>query len=70
MSLFFDNYLNQVDALLEIIAAARSRDWEGSLAAIEKNIKYFHFHGLINYARLMPLHLAQMYQLEEDDPTT
>ena len=37
MSQFFDNYLEQVEALLEIIAAARSRDWEGCLAAIEKN---------------------------------
>ena len=39
-------------------------DWEGYLAAIENIIKYFFAHDLLNYARLMPVHLAQMNALE------
>ncbi|CAB4023653.1 Hypothetical predicted protein [Paramuricea clavata] len=61
-------YLEQVDSLLHIINACRSGDWEGYLAALENIIKYFFAHDL--YARLMPVHLAQMNALEQDDPVT
>ena len=40
MSKFLDNNLDQVEALLYIIATPRSRDWEGCLAAID------HYHPL------------------------
>ena len=67
---FMLEYLEQVDSLLCLISACRSGDWEGYLAALENIIKYFFARDLLNYARLMPVHLAQMNALEKDDPTT
>lgn len=61
-------YLQQVESLLQFISAARSGDWELYLAALENLVKYFFTHDLLNYARLMPVHLAQMNSLETNDP--
>ena len=63
-------YIEQVDSLLCLIDPCRSGDWEGCLAALKNIIKYFFAHDLLNYARLMPVHLAQMNALEKDDPVT
>ena len=63
-------YLEQLESLLQLISACRSGDWEGYVAALGNNIKYFFAHDHLNYARLMPLHLAQMNALEQDDPAT
>ena len=63
-------YIEQVDSLLCLIGACRSGDWEGYLAALENIIKYFFVHDLLNYARLMPVHLAQMNALGNDHPVT
>jgi hypothetical protein len=57
-------------SLLHLISACRSGDWEGYLAASENLIKYFFAHDLLNYARLMSVHLAQMNALEKEDPAT
>ena len=70
LAIFFNQYLKQVEALLMIIAASRQGDWLAYLAALDNQIKYFFAADLINYARFMPLHLAQMNQLETDDPLT
>lgn len=67
---FLIEYLKQVDNLLQLIYACRSEDWEGYLVALECLIKYFFAHDLLNYARLMPVHLAQMNALEHEDPVT
>ena len=67
---FLQQYLEQVDSLLQLISACRSGDWEGYLAALENQIKYFFAYDLLNCARLMPVHLAQMNALEQDDPAT
>ena len=63
-------YIKQVDILLCLIGACRSGDWEGYLAALENIIKYFIVHVLLNYACLMPIHLARMNALENDHPVT
>ena len=63
-------YLNQVECLLNIISACRSNDWLGYLKAIDKQLKYFFAHDLLNYARLMPVFLAQMNKLEDEDKET
>ena len=67
---FFMQYLEQVESLLQLISACRLGDWESYLAALENNVKYFFARDLFNYARLMPLHLAEMNALERDDPAT
>ena len=53
-----------------LIGACRSGDWEGYLAALENMTKNFYAHYLLNYARLMPVHLTQMNALENKDPVT
>lgn len=69
LALFLLQYLEQVESILHLIGACCSADWEGYVAALE-NIKYFFARDLLNYARLMPVHLAQMNALEQDDPVT
>ena len=59
-----------MESLLHLISTCRSGDWEGYLAALEIIIKYFFARDLLNYSRLMPVHLAQMNALEKDDPST
>ena len=56
--------------LLQLIHACRSGDWERYLAAMECLIKYFFSHDLFNYAWLMPVHLAQINALEQEDLMT
>ena len=53
-----------------LTGACRSGDWEVYLAALEIIIKYFFVYELLNYARLMLVHLAQMNALENDDHVT
>lgn len=67
---FLINYIKQVQCLLHIISACRQGDWEGYLAALDNQIQYFFAHDLHHYARLMPVHIAQMNKLEMDDPKT
>lgn len=67
---FLDSYTTQVEALLHLIRACRQNDWEGFLAALDEQIKYFMAHDLFKYARLMPVHLAEMKALKETDPLT
>ena len=54
--------------MLQIISACRREDWEGYSEALESGIKYFFAHDLFNYARLIPVHIAQMNQLKNDEP--
>ena len=63
-------YIEQVDRPLCFIGACISEDLEGYLAALENKIKYFFAHDLLNYARLMFVHLAKMNALENNDPVT
>ena len=70
LGMFLDNYVAQVDSLLALIAAARPSDREACLAAIDRNVKYFAAFDLVNYFRLMPVHLAQMHELKTTDPLT
>ena len=70
LACFFNKYLEQVESVLQIIASCRQGDWPAYLAALDNQIKYFFAADLLNYARLMPLHLAEMNQLETDDPVT
>ena len=44
--------------------------WVGYLSSLENIIKYFFARDLLNYARLIPVHLAQMNALEIEDPET
>ena len=65
---FLMNYIKQVQCLLHIISACRQGAWEEYLAALDNQIQYFFAHDLHHYARLMPVHIAQMNKLGTDDP--
>ena len=65
---YLEQYLDQIENLLQIISSCRQGDWEGYLAALENGVKYFFAHDLFNYARLIPLHLAQMNDIQENNP--
>ena len=67
---FLTNYMKQVHYLLHIISACRQGDWEAYLAELDDQIQYFYAHDLFHYVRLMPVHIAQMNELENDDPIT
>ena len=70
MATFLIKYLEQVDCFLHLVMSCRSGDFQGYLVALEKTIKYFFAHNLLNYARLMPIHLAQLKALEKEDILT
>ena len=65
---FLINYIGQVESLLQLISCCHSGHWERYSSSLENLINYFFARDLLNYARLMPVHLAQMNALEEDDP--
>ena len=37
-------YLDKLESLVQLISACRSGDWQGYVAALENNIKYFFAH--------------------------
>ena len=58
---FFNQYLLEVQSLLlQIIVTSLQCDW----IALDKQINHFFTFDLLAYVPLMPLHLAQMNQLE------
>ena len=61
---FFDQYLEQVDSLLQLISACRSGDWK--LLCTRKSHQVFLFSWSPELCRLMPVHLAQMNALAGD----
>ena len=67
---FLFAYVDQVENLLQFVSACRAGNWEEYLAALESMVKYFYARDLLNYARLMPVYLAQMASLETESPET
>ena len=67
---FFNNYLNQVETLLANIAAIHNRDFEASLTLLYKKVKYYGAIDLPNYFMAIPVYLAEMHELQTNDPAT
>lgn len=61
-------YFEQVESLLALLSTCRQGDWEAWLERFENEIKCFFAADLLSNARLMPLHLAQMNELEKKKP--
>ena len=70
MAKFLDQYMEQINSLLHLIHACRSADWEGFIAALDNNMRFFFARDLLNYAWMMPVYLRQMTTLEQDDPAS
>ena len=65
---FARDYMKFVMCILMFISASRGRDWNLHLESLKALAKYFFTHDSLNYARMVPLYLAQMHRLKIDDP--
>ena len=54
--------------LLSFIRAVRTWNWQLHLSSLEVFTKYFFAHDKINYARMIPVYLAEMTSLKDIDP--
>ena len=61
-------YMRMVMEMLQFIRAVRTGDWKLHLQALEVFTKYFFAHDRLNYARMVPLYLAEMDSLPATDP--
>ena len=60
--------MNMVKVLPLFNRASRQGLWELHLYSLNEIVNYFFAHDQINYARLSPVYLATMSQLQESDP--
>lgn len=65
---FANDYMKFVACILMFIRATREGHWKLHLESLKSLCKYFFAHDRLNYARMVPLYLAQMKQLESSDP--
>ena len=61
-------YMQMILDMLLFIRAVRTADWLLHLKALGNFTKYFFAHDKLNYARMMPLYLAEMDSLKTTDP--
>ena len=64
----FRHYMRMVMEMMLFITAVRSGDWHLYLTVLKLFRKYFFAHDRLNYARMIPLYLAEMQVLPESDP--
>lgn len=62
------HYMRMVMEMLAFIRAVPTADWSLHLTTLEMFTKYFFAHDRINYARMIPVYLAEMSFLKESDP--
>ena len=65
---FARDYMKFVACFLMFVRATREGGWNLHLESLKALTKYFFAHDRLNYARLVPLYLAQMQKIEVDDP--
>lgn len=61
-------YMRMVTEMMSFIRAVRTGDWALHLEALELFTKYFFAHDRLNYARMIPVYLAEMQMLHASDP--
>ena len=64
----FRQYMTMVLEMMMFVCAVRTADWLLHLQALEKFTKYYFAHDRLNYARMIPLYLAEMKALPLNDP--
>ena len=67
---FYRNYMKLFETLLLFIRASREQSWNLHLQSLHLLCPYFFAFDMLNYARMTPVYLSQMYRLEEQDPET
>ena len=64
---FYHNYMDLFEVILLFIRASREQSWELHLQSLNLLCPYFFAFDMLNYARMTPVYLAQMYELKEKD---
>ena len=64
---FYCNYMDLFEVILLFIRASREQSWELHLQSLNLLCGYFFAFDMLNYARMTPVYLAQMYELKEKD---
>ena len=64
----FRQYMTMVMDMILFISAVRTGDWLLHLTALKSFTKYFFAYDRLNYARMIPLYLAEMEVLPTSDP--
>ena len=65
---FWDEYMAMVSCLLQFLKAERTGDWKLHLSSIAAMLPHFFSMDRQNYARYLPVYLADMQQLELKHP--
>ncbi|KAK3751920.1 hypothetical protein QZH41_007937 [Actinostola sp. cb2023] len=68
MFAFLEQYGSMVNALLQFIKAERTGNWDLHLSAVATMLPHFFAMDRPNYARWLPVYLADMKQLETKHP--
>ena len=65
---FWDEYGSMVTSLLQFLKAERTGNWELHLSSIAAMLPHFFAMDRQNYARYLPVYLADMQRLEQTHP--
>ena len=66
--LFWEQYIEMVDILLQFIKAERSGNWDLYLSALDKMTPHFFAMDRPNYAQWLPVYITDMNMLESSHP--
>ena len=64
----YANYMQMVSTVFLFIRASREGLWDLHLSSLDALCKYFFAYDRLNYARMVPLYLADMNNLKTSDP--
>ena len=67
---YISNVMRMIETLFLFIRSTRQELWELQLVSLDRYTKYYFSLDLTNYARMTPIYLSQMYDLQESDPDT
>lgn len=67
---FLSNILNMIGNMLLYFRATRQKLWNLHLASQDSFVKYYFSLDLINYSRMIPVHLTHLYELKDADRET
>ena len=60
-------YMQMVMDMLQFIRSVRTGDWNLHLLSTKTFVKYYFAHSKLNYARMIPVYLADMEALKQSD---
>ena len=68
LKVFWNSYLEMVEVLMNFVRATREGNWGLHLECIKEMLPWFFAYDHTNYARYLPVYLAQMMLLPETHP--